>query len=125
MLNDNSLIPFGRYKFTAICRVPVDYLLKQGENKGKDPFYVELREYINENSEKLIARKLGVIETPKFEYPCKKISYASEKIAKEVLNNIKVIEQSHKKPCRAYECEICSGWHLTSKTLEDYKQYAK
>jgi uncharacterized protein YlaI len=30
--------------------------------------------------------------------------------------------EERKQPIRAYECRNCSGWHLTSKTVEEYKQ---
>jgi uncharacterized protein YlaI len=30
--------------------------------------------------------------------------------------------EEKKRPIRAYECRHCSGWHLTSKTVEEYKE---
>lgn len=27
-------------------------------------------------------------------------------------------------PCRAYECEICGGWHLTHQTTEEFLEHS-
>jgi hypothetical protein len=31
------------------------------------------------------------------------------------------IKQARKHGLRAYECTVCSGWHLTSKALRDFR----
>jgi len=108
---DETILTFGRYKFTKLCRIDPDYLLEFLNNKT----FIELHNYVVENLEKIIMRKEGIIETPKLEFPCIKITYANEKIANQVLSSIKSIDQTHKKPIRAYECDKCGCWHLTSK----------
>lgn len=110
---DDTILSFGKHKWVSLCRVPADYLLKIHANKCyHNP---EIREYIESNIERIRARKEGVIETPPFEFPCTKITYISQKQAKEALATIRQTNQEHKKPIREYECEKCGGWHLTSK----------
>jgi len=130
-MNDNSLITFGRYKFTALCRVPVDYLFsicKQNTNnfrKNSDPYNQEkeeIKQYVKDNLEILVLRKEGIIQPLELKQTCHKVSYFTEKIAKQVLKSISLIDQDHKKPIRVYECEKCSNWHLTSQTLEEYNK---
>ena len=51
---------------------------------------------------------------------CKgKIRYKSKKQAVAHLHNIQNYKVSHKIPVRAYKCEQCPYWHLTSKTIEE------
>ncbi len=50
--------------------------------------------------------------------PCTKHSYKDQQQATEVLHNIVAKKGDKKKPCRAYECENCGKWHLTSKPIE-------
>jgi uncharacterized protein (DUF3820 family) len=119
MYNDNTPYPIGRYKFTALCRIPAEYLYNLYVNKSY--YNKELKEYIETNIESIIQRKEGIITAPPFTFPCDKITYTSESDAKRVLKSIREQEQSHKKPIRAYECNKCGGWHLTSKTIEEYK----
>lgn len=120
MYTDDTLLTFGKYKFVRLSRVPPEYLLKMYENKG----YVnpELKEYIESNVEKIIARRDGIIPTPNIERVCEKLTFASEKIAKANLRDIATVKQEHKKPVRVYECEKCGGWHLTSLSYEVWEK---
>lgn len=115
---DHTPIPFGKYKFISLCRVPADYLLQL--YKDKAPYLADIREYIETNMETIIMRKEGILKPPPFEFPCGKTTYINGKDARRVLEYIKGIEQEHKKPVRAYECDKCGGWHLTSIPLEDW-----
>ena len=45
-MNDNSVMPFGKYKGEKMANVPADYLLWMYEN-GK--CYGEIKEYIKDN----------------------------------------------------------------------------
>lgn len=119
MYIDSTPIPFGRYKFTRLDRLPPDYLL----NFRNDKTNKELQEYVVNNLEKIMLRKQGLIETKKEVYfPCNKIPYIDEKSAKAVIKVAREKEQKNKKPVRAYECKKCGGWHLTSIPLEEYEQ---
>jgi hypothetical protein len=118
MYTDNTPLPFGKYKYVSLCRVPPDYLLNIYQDKT---IRKELLEYIENNMERIIMRKEGIIETPSLELVCDKISYYNEKLAKQVLNRIHKYEHDYKVPVRAYECPKCSQWHLTSMPLEEYK----
>ncbi len=51
-----------------------------------------------------------------------KVIYPSEKDAKHEINKIKSYMQGGKKPERAYECEKCGGWHLTSIPHEQWEK---
>lgn len=118
MYDDNTILSFGKYKFTALCRVPSDYLLriyKSGHYTNLSP---ELKEYIESNIEVILLRKQGIISPALFEFPCLKTTYPTENDAKKVLKQVRQIIQKHKKPIRAYACEKCGGWHLTSMPLE-------
>jgi uncharacterized protein (DUF3820 family) len=106
---DDTPILFGKYKFTRLSRVPAEYLLTLLKNKCPDK---DIITYIEQNIESIKARLN--IEVPPLELPCDKVIYVNEKEAKLHLSNIRSKEQDHKKPIRAYECEKCGGWHLTS-----------
>ncbi len=137
---DNSVLATGKYKYIHLMRIPAQYLLDiyYKENKsGKYPDK-QLIEYIEKNLEKIKDR----LDKPVEEFDlgistrsmnstlliCKKtgkIIYATEKIAKEALKRIQSIDQAHKKPIRKFECEHCGGWHHTSMTLEEWKNFGK
>jgi hypothetical protein len=51
-----------------------------------------------------------------------KIILISEKEAKAELRRIQNLDNHDKKPTRAYECEKCGGWHLTSIDFEEYEK---
>ena len=119
MYTDDTLLTFGKYKFTKLCRVPADYLYALYKNKSY--YNDELKEYIINNLENIILRMEGILQSPPLDFPCEKISYSKEKDAKQVLQKINVLEQVHKKPIRTYECEKCGQWHLTSLSLEEWK----
>lgn len=118
MYTDDSILTFGKYKFTKLCRVPADYLLKFVVETS----IPELHEYVVNNLERIVQRSEGIIEPPPLTFPCEKAAYINEKIAKIVLNRIKAIQQDYKKPVRVYECDRCGMWHLTSVPLEIYQQ---
>lgn len=49
---------------------------------------------------------------------CYKASFINEKFAQEYLNKLKQTSVRLKKPKRAYLCEHCLNWHLTSSPEE-------
>jgi hypothetical protein len=51
---------------------------------------------------------------------CKKVMYASEQLANQDIARIKQKSTRAKQPTRAYLCNICNTWHLTS--IPDYKK---
>ncbi len=78
--------------------------------------------YVAKNLEKIKGWKNGTIAIPKLEIVCEKRVFPCEKDAKEELARILPLDQSRKKPIRSYECDKCSGWHLTSIPLDDWKK---
>lgn len=50
---------------------------------------------------------------------CKKTTYANQKLANEDIERIQAKSTRDKKPMRAYQCNQCNLWHLTS--TPDYK----
>lgn len=113
MYTDNTILTFGKYKFTKLCRVPILYLTNIYNNKSISD--KEFLLYI-EN------RLKGRIVIEKNEITCQKFPLFSEKLAKEHLKRIaNEKSKGNKKPIRAYECQKCGGWHLTSKTIEEYE----
>lgn len=132
MFTDDTLLTFGKYKFVRLCRVPPEYLLAIHKNKTALSREVmleipsatgkELLEYIEANLERIQARQRGEIDAPEIELTCEKLPFPNEKAAKAEIRRIQAREQENqKKPVRAYECEKCSAWHLTSITIEVWK----
>lgn len=101
-----------------LCHVPVGYLLNLFiHNDQSDK---ALYAYVQANLERLTA----IHEAAEREKPatgrCTKQSFSTEKIAKIELQRIRKLEQVHKKPVRAYECDQCGAWHLTSIPFEKW-----
>ena len=117
---DDTILTSGKYKFTKLCRVPPDYLLDIYKHKSCPN--KELIEYIKDNLQKIMHRKSGKIVAPELKRICGKMSFLSEKDAKFKINKIRDVEQEDKKPIRAYECEKCGGWHLTSIPYEQWEK---
>ena len=115
MYTDDTILTKGKYKFTALCRVPPEYLLNLHAKKNKaNP---ELYEYIEKNLSRIKARAIGTLEIPELHIVCKKIVYSTENAAKAELKRIGDMKNDHKIPIRSYFCEVCGGFHLTSKPL--------
>lgn len=114
MYTDSTILSFGKYKFHKLGNIPPSYLLNIYNNKSfKDG---DLLQYIEANLEKIQNMKEGRVEqvlSNSF-FVCEKLTFATEKIAKQALKDIKNTPQKHKKPIRVYECDKCGGWHLTS-----------
>ena len=116
---DDTLLTTGKYSFTKLARVPAKYLLAIYKNKTiKDE---SLYSYIEENLERIKSRLNEPIPLPEIEL-CEKTTYFSIKEAKCALTIINQDEREHKKPVRVYECLKCGGWHLTSITLDEWKE---
>lgn len=120
---DNTILTFGKYKFLRLVNIPPSHLLKIYKNKScRDK---ELIKYIEDNLEKLIYRESTGTHHIIIEGVCEKITYPNEKEAKFKLAFITSVNQSHKKPTRAYECDKCGGWHLTSMPIEIFNKKEK
>jgi len=112
----NYIIPFGKHKFTALCRIPAKYLLGlYGDQKAMEN-YPQIKHYIVQNLSRLKENQEKPHIKEKVSLPCDKISYIDEKAAKNQLKLVRKDERDHKKPIRAYLCD-CGYWHLTSKPL--------
>lgn len=108
--SDNTILTFGKYKFTRLCNVPKEYLIRIYEkNNCPDK---KLYEWINNN----IHRITNGLDAKPVKKICYKITYESENAAKSHLKSIKNNSDTNRSiiPVRAYECPLCSGWHLTS-----------
>lgn len=114
MYDDNTPLPFGKYKFSRLIDVPADYLLVLF--RAKSYANPEIKEYIEANIEKI--RERNKLPKPQVDAlritPCRKVAYPTEKEAKWRLKNIKHAKQRAVTPQRAYECPLCGAWHLTS-----------
>lgn len=113
MYEDDTILTKGKYKFTALCRVPPEYFLNLYLKKNKSN--LELYEYVEKNLSLIKARQIGALEIPELHIVCNKIIYSSEKVAKAELKRISEMKNDHKIPIRSYQCEVCGGFHLTSK----------
>jgi hypothetical protein len=110
-----------KHGLSTVQKLPANYLLSsQGNYKHSRP---EVWQFIEDNKELLLTLgdKPMVEEVQVQTSDCAKTKYYSEKFAKEQLNKIINSKGEHKKPVRAYECEYCGQWHLTSMPLSEYK----
>jgi len=115
MYTDDTILTKGKYKFTVLCRVPPEYLLNLYAKKNKSN--LELYEYVERNLSLIEARANGAVVIPELDITCQKIVYFSEKAAKAELKRIREMKNDHTIPIRSYQCEVCGGYHLTSKPL--------
>lgn len=114
MYTDNTILTYGKYKFNRLGDISFEYLLRVFKDKSiKDE---QLLAYIKR---KIDGEKIQKANEAQL---CDKLYYCSKKVAKEHLKIIAKQKNKNgiKKPIRAYECPKCSGWHLTSLTLEEY-----
>ena len=79
-------------------------------------------EYVVANIDSIRARARGEIIAPELVKICDKIVFVSEKDAKDRIRKLSELKQDNKKPVRAYECEKCGGWHLTSIPYEKWEK---
>lgn len=114
---DNFLLPFGKYKFTGLSRLPASYLLGIYGDKVAMHKYPEIKEWIEYNMSTLKSGN-GITKNsiPSVIMPCNKYLYLTEREARKELHRISQTD-SVKKPVRFYSCDKCGGWHLTSKQL--------
>ena len=110
VFTDETILGFGKYKYFRLKDIPKEYLLNIHKNGCHFP---QLIQYIKDNLNEIEHRKY--VPRPLVPFICDKITYPTEKEAKFHLKSIKSKDHDHKIPQRAYECDRCSGWHLTSK----------
>jgi uncharacterized protein (DUF3820 family) len=109
---DTSLFPFkGKYYLKMLKNVPTAFLLSL-YNRPERTGDLGLDEYIASNLEKLSKAPVVSVIDPS---NCAKIRFTTLEEATHYINQAKEVEQEHKKPTRAYNCEKCGLWHLTSK----------
>ena len=121
---DSTLLLSGPYKFTAVCRVPPQYLLSiLDKKKFKDK---ALKAYVRNNLELIKARNEGRAPIPQLtEVKCEKVTFMSRGEAKKELKRIAKVKQKERKPVREYQCKKCHGWHLTSIPIEEWDKAHK
>lgn len=119
MYTDDSILTWGKHKFTALRRVPVDWLL--GHHKDDGCLDKLLLEYIEKNLDQLKERQKTGKAPPPLKFPCTKFIFATKSLAKRELKRIAATGHSNI-PTRAYECPKCGAWHLTSKPIYGYEK---
>lgn len=108
--NDTSVLTQGKYKYIPLKEIDAEHLLKlykNGCNGDK-----ALRKYIEDNYE-AIGTRVGV-SVDRSSPTCTKKSYIDKKAANA---HIKWIQNTNKEsyvPVRAYQCDKCTSWHITS-----------
>lgn len=116
MYTDNTILTWGKYKFTSLKNVPASWLLANHKNNSLHD--KELLEYISNNLDRLKELHEKGFTPPEVKMPCTKYQYASEEEAKKHLREIRKKGKqspSHVLPVRAYNCPICKFYHLTSR----------
>ena len=125
MITLDSTLGFGKHKKKPISEIPKDYLLrlyKSGIPKDKDPDG-KLRIFIEElicppKKIRKTHETINHIAIKVAEMFCPKEFFISESDAKYRLKFIRSHStRSEKIPIRAYECDRCGYWHLTSKQM--------
>lgn len=111
MYTDDTLLTKGQYKYNKLCRVPAEYLLNIYDNNTKND--IDLYDYVKANYHKIKERLITPTLAPKLIIPCIKKPYPTEKEAKKALVLINK-DLKEIKLTKAYECDKCSFWHLTS-----------
>lgn len=112
MYTEDTVLDYGSYRGMKIKDVPKRYLVNIYRTGGRE--HEKLKEWVNTNIDKFPILKLENKGGEFVTFICDKRTYPTKKAAMDSI--VKPMSKNHKPvPIRAYECEICSGWHLTSK----------
>lgn len=121
-MTGDDIIRFGKYSGKKVSELPYIYLINFYDQNfnSTNPLHKELIEYIESIRISKNKQNSDIELSESGKMICKisrKIYFLSEKDARIELRRIRSMEQENKKPIRVYECDMCSGWHLTSKPL--------
>jgi len=134
MYADETILPYGKYKNHKLKDIPREYLIDLwvSSKGGWDP---EMREYLKENIARIKEihwRTRGIGSKSSLRknkapnqmatFICNKRTFATEKAALESIIDRDKRKNGKTRPVRAYECHKCSGWHLSSKSLSEFKK---
>lgn len=137
LYDENSVVRTGTHQGKRLYQLKADALLKFNNEVAKNidfDLYLYVQENLNriqgqyrmeqkESHTRFLSLKgnQGIIT-----FKCSKKTFATRKMAMEAIvknpRKTKDGDAERKRPIRAYECRNCSGWHLTSKTVEEYKE---
>jgi uncharacterized protein (DUF3820 family) len=128
MYDWDTVIEYGRYKLNKLRDIPTEYLLGIWKN-NKGGADMKMRDFLANNFE--VLESGGVEPSPKVQkvkpfvppvfFICDKKTFATKQDARNSLKKIRQVNENGERPIRVYECEFCSGWHLTKMTTEEYK----
>ena len=108
---DDTLLMFGPHKFKRLANVPAQYLLNRAACGCQDKL---LAEYIIQNQKSLFERAKTEKDVVK-NATCNKIAFENMESAEKRMYEIQSEPGDHTKPKRAYWCDKCGLYHLTSK----------
>lgn len=112
MYTEDTVLNYGSYRGKMIKDLPTEYIINVYKTGGKE--HSKLKEYIGDNISKYAALILYTHNKEPVPFKCEKRTYPTKKAAMDSI--VKSKSKTDKKvPIRAYECDTCSGWHLTSK----------
>lgn len=125
---DDTILTWGKYKFTRLKNIPASWLVSKHNNNGiHDRVLVQWvadnLERLKERAEQEIGKKFHKVIAPP--PVCDKYQYASEEQAKKHLREIHnkgKNSEGHVLPIRAYKCNECPFWHLTSKEFGNFAE---
>ena len=128
MITSDSIMKFGKYKNRKISTVPLDYLIqtyKSTIHSTKNDDHKEFNEYIESTLDiPVLNPKVSILKAVDdfAKNMCPKEFFISQSDAKYRLDYIRKmnVNSDKKIPVRAYECEKCGYWHLTSRPMNGY-----
>ncbi len=120
-LNEDEIKEYEEIKEYAKSNLLVIKARQSQLDKLKHQQNKKIVEIIKPKITKIIKPEITKAVKPEIKR-CDKISYPNEKEAKFKLKVIRDSNQKHNKPVRAYECEVCGGWHLTKIPFENWKK---
>ena len=109
--NDKTILTGGKFKFIELGRADPSLLIEIFESKNKGN--ISLFKYVEKNLESIRER---LNKNPEEQSDCKKVKYVSREVAVSHIKWISKNSKNEKVPVRAYECDKCTSWHITSQS---------
>lgn len=111
---DETILAVGKFKFIALGRANPHELLEIYESKSMGN--ISLFRYVEKNYDKIRDRLNIGSEPVETSQDCKKVKYISKETANSHIKWILEKSKNSHLPVRAYPCDKCTSWHITSQS---------